>query len=117
MSNIQQTTIAPDIVVVELSGRLILGRESQQLELSLEELIASQHKKVVLDMSKLEYLDSTGIGIVVTSCGRMDTAGGVIRIAALQPKVEELMRTMKLDRILPIYATVDEALRGFVPST
>lgn len=113
MQHVQKTTIEPDIVVVELSGRIVLGRECQQVESALDELIASKQKKVVLDLSKLEYLDSTGIGIIVTRCGQMEAAGGEMRIAAMQPKVDELMRTAKLHRIMHFYPTVADALQGF----
>jgi anti-sigma B factor antagonist len=110
---IQTPTIEPDIVVVELSGRIVLGRESQQVEEALDELIAGKQKKVVLDLSKLEYVDSTAIGILVTRCGQMEAAGGDMRIASMQPKVEDLMRTAKLHRILHFYPTVADALQGF----
>lgn len=114
---IQKTTIEPDIVLVELSGRIVLGRECQQVERELDELIAGKQKKVVLDLSKLEYVDSTGIGIIVTRCGHMEAAGGEMRIASMQPKVVDLMRTAKLDRIMHFYPTVADALQGFAATT
>jgi anti-sigma B factor antagonist len=87
------------------------------VEWTLDELIAGNHRKVVLDLSKLEYVDSTGIGIIVTSCGRMETAGGELRIASMHPKVEDLMRTAKLHRVMNFYPTVADALQGFVATT
>lgn len=114
MPQIQKRTIAPGVVLIEVSGRIVLGNECQHVEWTLDEIIAGNHKKVVLDLSKLEYVDSTGIGIIVTRCGQMESAGGEIRIASMRPRVEELIRTAKLHRILKYYATVDDALQSFV---
>jgi anti-anti-sigma factor len=113
MPQIQKKTVAPGIVIMEVSGRIVLGNECLHVEWTLDELIAGNHKKVVLDLSKLEYVDSVGIGIIVTRCGQMESAGGEIRIASMKPRVEELVRTAKLHRILKVYPTVDEALESF----
>lgn len=62
--------------------------------------------------SKLEYLDSTGIGILVTCCGKIEAAGGQLRIASVQPKVEDLMRVTKLHRLMRFHLTVEDWLLG-----
>jgi anti-anti-sigma factor len=113
MPLIQKTLVEPDIVLVEVAGRIALGRECQVVEWTVEELIADSRRKVVFDLSKLEYLDSTGVGIIATCCGRMEAAGGEVRLASLQPKIEDLMRLTKLNRILNLHPTVADALRSF----
>jgi anti-sigma B factor antagonist len=110
---LQKTTVEPDVVLVEVSGRLMLGRECQQVEWMLAELLSQQQKKVVFDLSKLEYLDSTGVGIIATCSGKLEASGGELRIACLQPKVEDVMRVTKLHRLMRFYSTVGDALDGF----
>ncbi|HSC28231.1 MAG TPA: STAS domain-containing protein [Vicinamibacterales bacterium] len=63
MPEIQKSFVEPDITVMEVSGRITLGRECQRVEWAIEELIEGKQKKVVLDLSKVTYLDSAGIGI------------------------------------------------------
>ena len=110
MPEIQRTLIEPDILVMTLSGRLALGRECQAVEWTVDELLAGGPRKVVFELSKLEYLDSTGIGILATCCGRIEASGGQVRLAALHPKVADLMRLTKLDRVINSCPTVEEAV-------
>lgn len=110
---IDRTIVDPDIVLVTVSGRVQLGRESQRLEWLVDELVATAPKKVIFEISHLDYLDSYGIGIFVTSCGKIEAAGGELRIAGQQPKVEQLMRVTKLHRLMRFYPTVADAARSF----
>ena len=112
MPQIQKTVIEPDVLLVEVSGRFALGRECQIVEWTVEELIAGGQKRVVFDLSKLEYLDSTGVGILATCCGRMEAAGGEMRLACVQPRVADLLRLTKLDRVIRLYPPVADALLG-----
>jgi anti-sigma B factor antagonist len=110
MLDIQRTVIEPDILVMALAGRLALGRECQQVEWGVDELLAGGQPKVVFDLSRLDYMDSTGIGIIATCCGRIEAAGGQVRLAALNPKIEDLMRITKLNRVIGVSPSVAEAV-------
>lgn len=103
----------PDIVLVQISGRITLGFESQDVELAIEELIRGQQKKVVFDLAGLNYIDSTGIGIIVMCATKMRAAGGELRLASLQPRIAELMRVTKLDQIMTLYPTAAAAMEDF----
>jgi anti-sigma B factor antagonist len=113
MPQIEKKYIDPDIVLVEIAGRITLGRECQAVEWMVDELIRDNQKKVVFDLSGLEHVDSTGIGILVMCCGKMQAAGGEVRVAALQPKVAELMRVTKLNQIMVFYPTAAAAAENF----
>ena len=113
MPDIQRTRIEPDVEVVVVSGQIILGRECQRVEWTLMELIRDGRKKVVFDLSNLTHVDSTGVGILITCCGKMTEAGGELRLAALTPRVREIMRVSKLDRILSFYPSAETAAEGF----
>ena len=117
MPDIQKTLIEPDILVMAVAGRLALGRECQVVEWTVDELLSGGQRKVVFDLSKLDYLDSTGIGILATCCGRIDAAGGQVCLASLHPKVDDLMRVTKLNRVITIHATVAEAVASLGAGT
>ena len=117
MPDIQRTVIEPDILVMALSGRLALGRECQTVEWSIDELLEGNRRKVIFDLSKLEYMDSTGIGIIATCCGRIEAAGGQARLAAVNPKIDDLFRITKLNRVIGIHPTVDDAVASLGAAT
>ena len=113
MPAISTTEIEPDIVVVSIGGRLALGRECQQVEWAVDKLIDERRKKVVFDLSELNYLDSTGLGIIVMCRGKLETAGGQLRVASPQPRILELMKMTRLDQIMTFYPTVADAADNF----
>jgi anti-anti-sigma factor len=116
MPEITRTQIQPDIEVVAVSGQIILGRECQHVEWALQDVIRDGKKKVVFDLTNLTHIDSTGIGILVTCCGKMTKVGGELRLAALQPRVAEVMRIAKLDQIIPCYPSGSAAAENFTLS-
>jgi len=109
--------ISPGIVVLELAGSMTMGQECQRVELAVGDLIEDGERKVIMDLSRLEYLDSSGVGVIAVCSGRVDQAGGELRLAALTPKVIELLRVAKLDRLLKMYRSVDDAMRGWDASS
>jgi len=113
MPDIQRTRKEPDVEVVAVSGKIILGRECQRVEWLIDELIRDGQKKVVFDLSGLTHIDSTGVGIIVTCCGRMTAAGGELRLAALQPRILEILHIAKLDRVLSFYPSAETAAERF----
>jgi anti-sigma B factor antagonist len=110
---IQQTPIEPDIVLVQLTGRISLGRDCEDVEWAIDELIRGNRKKVVFDLSEVNYVDSMGVGILVMCSGKMQRAGGELRMASLQPRIVELMKITKLDQILLFYPTAAVAIEDF----
>ena len=80
MLEIQTRNLPPDIVVLEIAGRVMIGKECQQLESAIDALRAQQNKKIILDLSGVTHLDSTGVGIIVMSAGQVKQAGGELRL-------------------------------------
>ena len=77
MLDIQTKQLPPDIVVLEITGRITIGRECKQLEWAVDSLVREkQQKKIILDLSGVTHMDSTGIGIIVLSAGQVKQAGG-----------------------------------------
>jgi anti-sigma B factor antagonist len=87
----------PDIAVIELSGRITLGRESGQIEKSVVKLLNEGVRKIVIDLALVEYIDSTGIGQLAICFGKMSQANAVSRIAGAKPLVLDLFRITRLD--------------------
>jgi anti-sigma B factor antagonist len=108
MMEIQTRNLPDDVVVVEVSGRITMGRECKELEWSTEKLLRENKRKVVFDLSGVTHIDSTGIGILVMSAGQMKQAGGKLRLCA-QGRVEELLKLTSVDKVVEVHPTMAAA--------
>jgi anti-sigma B factor antagonist len=109
---IQKKRIGADVSVLELAGRITLGGECQELEWQIEDLLKQRERKIILDLSQLKYLDSTGIGILVMCSGKMKQAGGELSVAGAQGIVEQTLRMTRVDQIVGLYATAEAAAQN-----
>jgi anti-sigma B factor antagonist len=105
--------IEPDLTVVELTGHLNLGNELMSVEAAVKRLIQDGARKLVVDLTKLDYIDSAGIGMLVGCNGQMDRAGGKMRVAGAQGSVAKAFGVVHMDRITSLDPDVDTALRSF----
>ena len=113
MLEIQTKQVDPDIVVLEIVGRITLGRECKQLEWAVESLVGEGRKKVIFDLSGVTFVDSTGIGIIVMSAGKMKKAAGELRVAGATAHVEEVLKMTSVDQIVGLHPTAAAAAAGF----
>jgi len=114
--NIEESRLQPDIVLLRFTGRITLGRDSQQVEFKVAELLRNKATRVIFDLSGISFLDSTGIGILVMCSGKLKEGGGQLRLAGASGIVNETLRTTGVNHIVPFHATVDEALAAFLSS-
>lgn len=103
------------ITILEISGRITLGDESQQLRTKLKELLAQGKSRLVLDLAKVGYIDSAGLGTLVGGYTSAYNVGAIMKLANLTKKFHEQLHITKLVTIFDVYNTVDEALQSFVP--
>jgi len=113
MLEIQTKELPPDIVVLEIKGRITIGRECKQLEWAVENLVGEGRKKVIFDLTGVTNIDSTGIGIIVMSAGNLKKAGGELRLTGATAHVEEVLKVTNVDRIVTLHPTTEVAAKGF----
>jgi len=112
MMEIQTRNLPDDVVVLEVTGRITLGRDCKQLEWSTETLVREQKKKVVFDLSGVTHIDSTGIGIIVMSASQLKQAGGKLRVCA-NGHVEKILKLTSIDKVVELHPTIAAAAAGF----
>jgi anti-sigma B factor antagonist len=118
MFEIGRKHIEPDIFVIQPTGRMIMGRPSQEVEWLIDELVRGNVRKLVLDLSGVDRVDSTGIGVIVTSSAKMKKAGGEMRVCGVKGMVHDMMYTANIHRIINFYDTVELAAASFgAPAT
>jgi anti-sigma B factor antagonist len=110
---IQTKHLQPDIVVMEMTGRITLGNDCRQVEWTTNKLVAEKQRKIIFDLTGITHVDSTGIGIIVTVAGQMKKAGGELRVAGANGHVEQLLKMTSVDQIVGLHPTTVAAAASF----
>jgi len=111
--NIHTKHMQPDIVVLEMTGKITLGNDCQQVEWTTKKLVSEQQKKIIFDLSGISHVDSTGIGIIVMVAGQMKQAGGALRVAGANQHVEQMLKLTSVDQIVGLHPTIAAAASTF----
>ena len=101
------------VTVLSLAGRVMLGEESSKLRSTIKELLQQGKKRLVLDLSKVNYVDSAGLGTLVAAYTSARNEGGEVRLAGVTKNFGELLNITKLVTIFSVHDSVDAALQSF----
>jgi anti-sigma B factor antagonist len=104
------------VSVVRLDGRIVLGEESNSLRERLKGLVAEGKKKIVLNMAKITYIDSAGLGTLVAAHVSAKTQGASVRLCHLGQKFHEVLQMTKLLTVFDVYDTEAAAVSSFQSS-
>jgi anti-sigma B factor antagonist len=113
MLEIKTSHLEPDITVLEINGKITIGRDCKQLEWATENLVRDQQRKIILDITHVTQIDSTGIGIIVMSAAQVKNSGGELRIAGANGHVEQVLRMTSLEKVVPLHPTITAASANF----
>jgi len=102
-----------DVTVMDVSGRITLGEGSSALRDSLRELIAQGDKKILLNLSDVSYIDSSGIGELVSGFTSVANAGGTLKLLGLTKRVKDLLQITKLYTVFDVHEEEAHAIRSF----
>ncbi len=105
---------SPDLCNLEFKGKLLMGNDSRQVEWNISELVAAGVRRVIFDLSALDSIDSTGVGIIVMCHAKLQKAGGSLRIAGPRGIVLETLQMTHVDRLVPFFASAEAAAQNFV---
>jgi anti-sigma B factor antagonist len=101
------------IIIVDLSGRIILGEGSALLRKTVRELLEEQHNKIVLNLGDVDYIDSSGIGELVSAYTAVKNRGGELKLLNLTKKVRDLIQLTKLYTVFDVYTDEPSAVGSF----
>lgn len=103
--------IRPGVVALEINDSIQIGPSVQQIEKHVDEAIRLDEKWVIFDLSHVTYIDSTGVGTIVRSFGRLKKVGGTLRLTGVKAMVEGVLKLTQVVKIIEIYPTVADASR------
>ena len=110
---LQLTTRTVDgILVVNCDGRIVLGEESAELRDSVRKLL-TQNNQVVLNLGGVTYIDSGGLGTLVSLYTTAHNAGGAIKLSNLTQRVGDLLQVTKLLTVFEVFDSEEEAIESF----
>ncbi len=101
------------VSVVALEGRIVLGEESNSLREKVKSLLAGGHKKIVLNMDNVTYIDSAGLGTLVASHHSAKSQGASLRLSNLGSKFQEVLQVTKLLTVFDVYDSEAAAVRSY----
>lgn len=113
MSAKLNTRQSGDIAIVDIDGTVTLGEGSSDLRDSLRTLIDQGHKKILLNLSNVTYIDSAGIGELVAGFTHAGNHGGEVKLLGLTKRVKDLLQITKLYTVFDVHEDEAHALKSF----
>jgi anti-sigma B factor antagonist len=101
------------IMIIEPKGKIMGGPESTALHDLLHDLIDQGKKNVVIDLGKVDWMNSTGLGLLISGLTTLRKSGGELKLANVTDKIQSLLTITKLVTIFKSYDSVDEAVTSF----
>ncbi|HVH38847.1 MAG TPA: STAS domain-containing protein [Gemmatimonadaceae bacterium] len=101
-----------DVVIIEIEGQLIVGNRQEFKQRVLDEAETGA-RKVLVDFARTGYIDSSGLGVLVSLAKRLRELGGDLRLANLNDDLQTLFELTKLDTLFQIADTRERALESF----
>jgi len=101
------------IVILEPKGKILGGPDATTLKDQLQSLIDSGKTKVIIDLAEVDYMNSTGLGILISTLTTLKRAQGELKLANVTDKIQSLLTITKLVTVFDDFESVDEAVAAF----
>ena len=101
------------VTIVDINGRITLGDETEQLRTTIRKLIAAGQKKIVLNLANVDFIDSSGVGELVSSFTTVRNAGGDLKLLNLSKKVHDVLNVTKLYTVFDVKDDEFSAVKSF----
>ena len=107
---------AGDVVILDLKGKITLGEGDELLKDKVNSLVNQGHKKIVLNLAGVPYIDSAGLGEVVRTYTTVSRQGGNLKLLNLTKRITDLLSITKLLTVFETYESENDAIRSFAAS-
>ena len=101
------------VTIVDLSGRITLGEASEKLRDTVREIVSNGQTKILLNLGDVGYIDSPGLGQLVSSYTTAKTKGSTVKLVNVQEKVNDLLQITKLYTVFDIFPNETDAVLSF----
>jgi len=101
------------VTVLDLHGKIVLGEGSVTIRDAVRDVLAKGSNKILLNLADINYIDSSGIGELVSALTAVKNAGGSLKLLQLTKKVKDLLQITKLYTVFDIYEDEAEAIASY----
>jgi anti-sigma B factor antagonist len=102
-----------DIIVIKLQGDRLDANTSRELKKLVEERVTQKQDKVILDFESVKFLDSSGLGVLVSITKFLRTPGALVICHIHDRTIQDVLRLTRMDQVFTITDTLEKALRAF----
>jgi anti-sigma B factor antagonist len=102
-----------DVTILDMRGKITIGEGSVALRTAIRRLLEEGKKKILLNLAEVGYIDSSGIGELVSSYTAINKEGGGLKLLKLTQKLRDLLTITKLLTVFDVYESEEEALVSF----
>jgi anti-sigma B factor antagonist len=102
-----------DVMILDVTGKLTIGEGDELLKDKINSLIQQGHKKLILNLEGVPYVDSAGLGEIVRTYTTVSRQGGNLKLLNLTKRIEDLLSITKLLTVFDTYESEQEALNSF----
>ena len=102
-----------DVAIIDFSGKITLGEGSSTLRRTIRDLIEKGHRKIVLNLYDVDYIDSSGIGELVSGYTTVRNAEGELKLLHLTKRVHDLLQITRLFTVFDVQSDEETAIRSF----
>ena len=113
MSITMTTRQVGDVTVIDSAGRITLGEGSSAFRDTIKDLVTKGDKKILLNLSEVSYIDSSGIGELVSGYTTVSNAGGKLKLLGLTKRVQDLLQITKLYTVFEVFDDEAAGLASF----
>jgi anti-sigma B factor antagonist len=106
--------IVDDVTILDVKGKMTLGEGDELLKDKVNSLVSQGHKKLLLNLEDVPYIDSAGLGEIVRTYTSISRQGGKLKLLNVSKRIYDLLVITKLVTIFDSYENEDEAIRSFV---
>jgi anti-sigma B factor antagonist len=105
--------IVDDVTVLDLKGKMTLGEGDELLKDKINSLVSQGHKKILMNLEAVPYIDSAGLGEIVRTYTSISRQGGKLKLLNVSKRIQDLLVITKLITIFDSYDNEGEAVRSF----
>lgn len=101
------------VVVLRLSGQLMGGPDADAVRESVVSVLNQGHKKILIDLKDVSWVNSTGLGILISSHITTASNGGQLKLMGVSKRIESIFMVTRLDTVFHVFGNEESALKAF----
>jgi anti-sigma B factor antagonist len=109
--------VVGDVTILDVEGKILLGEGDVEVKQAVDDLLARGRRKFLMNLAKVPYIDSAGLGQIIRCFTTVRKAGGALKFLSPNPKVIDLLTVTKMLNVFDWYNEESDGLNSFAPKS